>query len=157
MAAIMGGLEAEAYDRQYSDRELLRRIAAYFKPYRGKMIIITLAVLLMAGGSAALPLVVSSGVNAMALEKADTMAPLLVALVFITGVGVWALNWLRRQLTTEVIADVVLAIRQDGFAVAARQDLSFYDEFSSGRIVSRITSDTQEFGEVIILSTDVLN
>jgi ATP-binding cassette subfamily B protein len=67
------------------------------------------------------------------------------------------MNWVRRQLTSEVIADVILAMRKDAFAAAARQDLSFYDEFSSGRIVSRITSDTQEFGEVIVLSTDVIN
>ena len=34
-------------------------------------------------------------------------------------------------------------------------DLSFYDEFSSGKIVSRITSDTRDFGELVTLITDV--
>jgi ATP-binding cassette, subfamily B, bacterial len=52
---------------------------------------------------------------------------------------------------------VVMTMRGDAFTAAARQDLSFYDEFSSGRVVSRITSDTQEFGEVIVMSTDVIN
>ena len=32
MAAIMRGLEAEAYDRQYSDKELVQRILHYFRP-----------------------------------------------------------------------------------------------------------------------------
>jgi ATP-binding cassette subfamily B protein len=36
-------------------------------------------------------------------------------------------------------------------------DLSFYDQYSSGRIVSRITSDTQEFGQMIVLVTDLFN
>jgi ATP-binding cassette subfamily B protein len=36
-------------------------------------------------------------------------------------------------------------------------DLSFYDEFSSGRIVSRITSDTQEFGQMVTLVTDLVS
>lgn len=29
---IMGGLNAEEYDRNYSDRELARRVTAYFRP-----------------------------------------------------------------------------------------------------------------------------
>jgi len=35
-------------------------------------------------------------------------------------------------------------------------DLSFYDRYSTGRVVSRITSDSKDFGEVAVLITDVL-
>jgi ATP-binding cassette subfamily B protein len=157
MAAVTRGLEAEAYDRQYKDRELLRRILSYFRPHRRKVIIISLCIFLMALAGAALPLIVSNSVNVMTSGTDDRLVPLLIGVVFVTGIGNWGLNWVRRQLTSEVIADVILAMRQDAFSSAARQDLSFYDEFSSGRIVSRITSDTQEFGEVIVLSTDVIN
>ncbi|GJM41946.1 MAG: ABC transporter [Ardenticatenaceae bacterium] len=157
MAAVMRGLEAEAYDRQYEDKELLGRILSYFRTHRRKVIIITICVFLMALAGAALPLIVSNSVGVMADGGDDRLVPLLIGVVFFTGIGNWVLNWIRRQLTTEVIADVILAMRQDAFSAAARQDLSFYDEFSSGRIVSRITSDTQEFGEVIVLSTDVIN
>jgi ATP-binding cassette, subfamily B, bacterial len=157
MAAIMRGLEAEAYDRQYSDRELTRRIFRYFRPHLRKIIIVSIGIFLMAVSSAALPIVISGGVDVMAESHNETIIPLLVAIVFITGVGVWALNWVRRRLTTEIIADVIMTMRTDAFDAAARQDLSFYDEFSSGRVVSRITTDTQEFGEVVTLSTDVIN
>ncbi len=157
MAAVMRGLEAEAYDRQYSDKELVQRIFNYFRPHRRKVIIITVSVFLMALAGAALPIIVSNTVGVMTEGSDDRLVPLLIGVVFITGIGNWGLNWIRRQLTSEVIADVILAMRQDAFSSAARQDLSFYDEFSSGRIVSRITSDTQEFGEVIVLSTDVIN
>jgi ATP-binding cassette, subfamily B, bacterial len=157
MATIMRGLDAEAYDRQYSDRELTQRILRYFRPHRRKIVIISASVFLMAIASAALPLVISSGVGVMADSQDDTLIPLLIALIFVTGVGIWGLNWVRRRLTAEVIADVIMVMRTDAFDAAARQDLSFYDEFSSGRVVSRITSDTQEFGEVVTLSTDVIN
>lgn len=157
MAAVTRGLDAEAYDRQYQDKELLRRILRYFRPHRRKVIIVTLCIFLMALAGAALPLIVANSVDVMTSGADDRLVPLLIGVVFFTGIGNWVLNWVRRQLTSEVIADVILAMRQDAFASAARQDLSFYDEFSSGRIVSRITSDTQEFGEVIVLSTDVIN
>jgi ATP-binding cassette subfamily B protein len=157
MAAVMRGLEGEAYDRQYSDKELVNRIVRYFRPHVRKTVIIMMAVFLMALASAAVPIIVSKGVGVMADGADARFIPLLVGIVFGIGAGVWVMNWVRRQLTSEVIADVILAMRKDAFAAAARQDLSFYDEFSSGRIVCRITSDTQEFGEVIVLSTDVIN
>ena len=35
MGFIMDGIDAEAYDRQYSDRQLMRRIGSYFRPQVG--------------------------------------------------------------------------------------------------------------------------
>jgi ATP-binding cassette subfamily B protein len=157
MAAITGGLEAEAYDRQYSDKELVRRIGRYFRPHRKKITIIIIAVTLIAAANAAVPLLVAWSVNLMTTSDYRSVGPLLVGAVLGLGVAIWAFNWVRRRLMVEVVQDVVLEMRQDAFAAAARQDMSFYDEFSSGRVVSRITSDTQEFGEVLMLSADVLN
>ncbi|NJN55142.1 MAG: ABC transporter ATP-binding protein, partial [Anaerolineae bacterium] len=157
MAAITRGLEAEAYDRQYSDKQLVGRIRHYFSPYRRKIIIIVIAIILIAAANAAVPLLVAWAVNLMTTPNNSTLAPLLVGAVFVLGIAIWAFNWVRRLLMVEVVQDVVLAMREDAFAAAARQDMSFYDEFSSGRVVSRITSDTQEFGEVLMLSADVIN
>lgn len=157
MAAVMSGLGGEAYDRQYSDKELVKRIASYFGPQRRKATVVVITVFLLAIASAAFPLIVARGVDLMAQQGDEMFILILSGLAFFLGFAVWGLNWVRRQLTVEVIADVVLAMRRDAFNAAARQDLSFYDEFSSGRVVSRITSDTQEFGEVIVLSTDVVN
>src|SRR5215510_2077650 len=53
------------------------------------------------------------------------------------------------------VGDVVLDLRTRAFRAAAEHDLSFYDQFSSGRIVSRITSDTNDFGQLIVIITDV--
>jgi ATP-binding cassette subfamily B protein len=157
MATIMRGLDAEAYDRQYSDKDLVRRILDYFQPHRRKITFTVIAILFLALSSAAFPILVARGVDVMATQDTDAFIILLAGAAFVLGFAVWIFNWIRRQLTVEIIADVVMAMRSDAFTAAAQQDLSFYDEFSSGRVVSRITSDTQEFGEVIILSTDVIN
>lgn len=157
MAAIMQGLEAEAYDRQYNDRELIRRIFQYFAVHRRKVIIITLSIAFMAANGALIPLIVAEGLDAYAEGAANWVLPALIGAIFFLGVTNWMVNWVRRRLTSEIIADVLMDMRNDAFGAAARQDLSFYDEFSSGRIVSRITSDTEEFGQVITLMTDVVN
>lgn len=155
MAALTRGLEAEKFDRAYDDRTLVARILNYFRPHKVKVIIITIAIFLMAGLGALLPIVIAGSLNA---GSGDTVSPmLLVILVFMAGIATWALAGIRRYLTAQVIADVVTAMRDDAFNAAMRQDLSFFDEYSTGRIVSRITSDTQEFGEVVTIATDVIN
>ena len=157
MAAIMSGLEAEAYDRKYSDKELIKRLWRYFAVHRRKVLIVTVCIFAMAAIGASVPIIVSRGVDAITSTTSPVVIPFLVGAIFFVGVANWVVNLVRRRLTSEVIADVLLTMRADAFSAAARQDLSFYDEFSSGRVVSRITSDTEEFGQVVTLATDVIN
>lgn len=158
MASIFRGLDAEAYDRQYKDSELIWRVWAYFRPHRNKLLTITVSIVLMAAANAAVPIVISNGIETLTEEGSDSLPiPVLIGIIFVVGASVWVFNFVRRKLTVEVISDSVLQMRIDAFDSAARQDMSFYDRFSSGRVVSRITSDTQEFSEVMVLVTDIMN
>ena len=155
MASLMRGIDAEKYDRAYSDRDLVARIIGYFQPHRRKVLVVVVCITLMAALGALVPILIA---NSLTAGDAGARFPTTLAvLVLVAGVGTWALAGIRRYLTAQVIADVVNAMRNDAFAATMRQDLSFFDEFSSGRVVSRITSDTQEFGEVLNISTDVVN
>jgi ATP-binding cassette subfamily B protein len=58
---------------------------------------------------------------------------------------------------TRAVADIVLALAKDAFRAATSHDLSFYDQYSSGKVVSRITSDTRDFGQLFGLLTDFLS
>jgi ATP-binding cassette subfamily B protein len=76
--------------------------------------------------------------------------------VLLVGVSMWFSNMASRRLITTAIADVVTTLATDAYSAAVEHDQSFYDEFPSGKIVSRITSDTRDFGELVGLVTDVL-
>ncbi len=155
--AIFAGLEAEAYDREYSDRVLIARIARYFAPYRAQVALVSVLIVLMAMLGAALPIVIARGVDALPELSSDIYLYGLVGLALLSGVLNWAANWWRRRLTQRVTGDVVLALRLDAFRASVQHDLSFYDAFKSGRIISRITSDTQEFAQVVVLVTDLIS
>jgi ATP-binding cassette subfamily B protein len=43
MGFVMDGLGAEAYDREYKDSQLLRRILRYFRPHLGTMMRLSLS------------------------------------------------------------------------------------------------------------------
>lgn len=153
---FFAGLNDEKYDRQYTDRELMRRIVGYFKPQTKRLTLVSGLVIVIAGIGAALPVVVSNMVNLLKGEPTFTAISLVALAVLLIGIGLWGLNWARRSLIVRAVGDVVLDLRTRAFRAAAEHDLSFYDQFSSGRIVSRITSDTNDFGQLIVIVTDVV-
>lgn len=154
---FFAGLNEEKYDRQYTDRQLLARILDYFRPQTGRLLGVAALVLLIAALGAALPVLVGRIVDWLKAAPRPQMIALVgLGLAFI-GVASWGLNWLRRSLIIRTIGDVVLELRTRAFRAAAEHDLSFYDQFSSGRIVSRITSDTNDFGQLVVIVTDVLS
>lgn len=154
---FFSGLNAEQYDRQYSDPQLIGRIIDYFKPQKQRFIWVSLIVAIIAVIGASLPVIVSRIVDLLKSQPTLTAISLAGLALAVIGVGEWGLNWARRSLVVRAVGDVVLALRTNAFDAAAEHDLSFYDQFSSGRIVSRITSDTNDFGQMIVIVTDVIS
>ncbi len=154
---FFAGLNEEKYDRQYTDRQLLARILDYFRPQTGRLLGVAALVLLIAALGAALPVLVGRIVDWLKAAPRPQMIALVGLGLALIGVASWGLNWLRRSLIIRIIGDVVLELRTRAFRAAAEHDLSFYDQFSSGRIVSRITSDTNDFGQLVVIVTDVLS
>ncbi len=152
---FFGGLNTEKYDRQYSDRQLVGRIAEYFKPQTKRLTAVSALVVVIAGVGAMLPVVVSRIVDLLKEQPTVQSIGLAGLALFLVGVGIWGLNWARRALVVRSVGDVVLELRTKAFHAAAEHDLSFYDQFSSGRIVSRITADTNDFGQLVVIVTDV--
>ena len=152
---FFSGLATEGYDRQYSDRELVRRIITYFKPYGLRLTLVTLLVLVIAFAGAATPVLVSRIVDDLHQKVLASTIFLLCGIVFVAGLASWFANWGRRRQVVRILGNIVLTLRTDAFRAAAEHDLSFYDEYASGKVVSRITSDTQEFGQMVVLVTDL--
>ena len=155
--SFFAGLDTEAYDRKYSDRQLARRMATYFRPHTRAVVVVVLLLLIIAISSAVNPIIVARGVDLLGTDITWQNILLLCGAILVAGVISWGANWGRRRLTVRMIGDIILEIRTDAFQASMDHDLSFYDEFSSGRIVSRITSDTQEFGQMVTLLTDLIS
>ena len=155
--SFFSNLDTERYDRKYTDRQLFQRMAAYLGPHRRSLVWISLLILVLSVVGAAQPWVVSAGVDRLRQQPTTLTVAVLGIVMFSLGTLIWLSNWARRRLTVRLVGDTVLAMRRDAFQAAADHDLSFYDEFSSGRIVSRITSDTQDFGNLVLLVTDLIS
>jgi len=155
--SFFAGLNPEKYDRQYSDRVLVKRISEYFKTQVPRLVGISALVVLMSVISVALPYIIKVMVDLLGEQPTIQSIWWIGIALFVVGVGNWGFNWARRSLTVRTVGDIVLQLRSQAFHAAADHDLSFYDQFSSGRIVSRITSDTTDFGQLVVIMADLFS
>jgi ABC-type multidrug transport system fused ATPase/permease subunit len=157
MGFLMDGLDAEAYDRAYTDSQLIARMLGYFKPKLPSMLFVAGMVTLNAVMDTALPVLIAQGVNNLAGSVTLANTGWLIGAILASGVLSWVFNFFRQWYTSRTVGDVVLNLREDAFAAVMERDMSFYDEYSSGKIVSRVTSDTQDFASVVTLTLNLLS
>ena len=153
--SFMQGLQQETYDRTYSDFELLKRIARYFGVYKKPLGIVIGLMSLISLTGAGLPLVVSNAVERLSEQTSTNYIELMIGALSLFAVVIWLGNWMRRRVQVRVVADVVAALRRDAFNATVQHDMGFFDQFESGNIISRITSDTEEFAQVVQLVTEI--
>ena len=157
MGFVMGGLDRDSYDRQYSDRVLVRRILIYFRPYLRSMILATVTIILNSLFSAAVPVAISKGIDVL-VSNFTTGSLVLVAVgVMLLESANFGLNYARSVYSSRAVGDVVLCLRRDIFAAVIHNDMSFYDEQPIGKLVSRITSDSQDFSLSVELVMSLLS
>lgn len=157
MGFIMDGIDAEAYDRNYSDRQLLNRIMGYFSSQLRRVSIISSLVVLNSVVDMVLPVLIARGVDQVAADRTNSAVNMLIFLILGATALSWTFNFLRQRLTARTVGDVVLHLREDAFTAVMARDMSFYDEFPSGKIVSRVTSDTQDFANVVTLTLNLIS
>lgn len=157
MGFIMDGLNAEDYDRNYTDGELVKRILNYFRPHAPKMMIVSSVVLLSSLMDLALPIVISGAIDELQLTPETFNA--VTATLLLAGVASmgWVFNLIRQWLSAEAVGDVTLELREDAFNAVTERDMSFYDQYPTGKIVSRVLSDTQGFSETVRLTINLMS
>ncbi|HAE85151.1 MAG TPA: ABC transporter ATP-binding protein [Anaerolineaceae bacterium] len=156
--AFYAGLDSETYDRQYSNKALLYRIWSYAQVYKKQIFIILIAIILHGSVGALPPLLISKVLDEGIAGVPDrNVFYLLAAMVILVEVLGFVFYYINHRLLARVIADVNRDLSTDAFAASMRQDMAFHDHYSSGRILSRITTDTRDFSTFIKITMDVAN
>jgi ABC-type multidrug transport system fused ATPase/permease subunit len=121
------------------------------------MVLVTAMVLLISLLGTVTPIVISRGIDQLDQNPQLQWLLAFAAAVTVLGALNWAFSFVQQRFSARAVSDVVLALREDAFSAVMRRDLSFFDLHASGRIVSRVTSDTQDFATVVTLTIDLLS
>jgi ATP-binding cassette subfamily B protein len=119
----------------------LWRLRGYLKPFRTQMIVMFAAAFGSVAAEIAVPLLTKSVVDgAIKHGNKHLLIPLALAAIGL-GAAVGLLNMTRRWIQAAAVADIEKAIRDDLYAHLQRLQASFHDEWQSGQLLSRVTTD----------------
>ena len=119
----------------------LWRLRGYLKPYRTQLIVMFAAALGAVAAEIAIPLLTKAVVDgAIAHSDKSLLIPLSLAAIAL-GASVGALNMIRRWIQAGAVANIEKSIRDDLYAHLQRLQASFHDDWQSGQLLSRATTD----------------
>jgi ABC-type multidrug transport system fused ATPase/permease subunit len=150
-------LEAEEYDRKYKDRTLLKRIFAYFSSYKRSMVIVILFITISSLTSAFVPVLISVIINNLETNRNAFYIFFIVSIILTLNLLSWVFNYFQQRYTFRVIGGVMLDLRKDATNAVLNHDLSFFDRNPTGKIVSRVNSDSDTFGTTVDLSIQLIS
>jgi ATP-binding cassette, subfamily B, multidrug efflux pump len=151
-----GHQEEEALGKLY-DRRLTRRLLAYLRPYRARVIFAVVLSLLSSVLAIAGPLLLKITVDRFLVPTLDGRMTYAVA---IHGVGVVVL-WFLAALSTRFALDFIQTrmmqrvgqlamydLRSEIFSRLQRLPLAFFDRSPLGRLVTRVTTDVDTLNDL---------
>ena len=133
-------------------RRSRRLLATLARPYRWRLVLAVILITIRSAAYLSLPYLVGLGIDKGIRPGANGN---LVALVEIVGVLVVALivnavaNYGFLRVSGRIGADVLFDLRRMLFAHVQELSLSFYERYTSGRIISRLTSDIDALNELL--------
>ncbi len=151
------GLEAEEYDREFSDRALIKRILQYFSPYKRPMGFVVFLLTIASLSSSLIPILTTVVLNNIETNRNVVYIIFVITLTFTLNILGWVFNYFRRRKISTIIGDVVLDLRRDAGEAVLNHDLSFFDRNPIGKIVSRTNTDSRDVGQIVELSLDLVS
>ena len=120
---------------------LLRQM---LRPHRGALALSIISVLLVSGSSAIAPILIARVLDSSIepLKQGDTSPLLTLLAFFVAATAVTAIfSWVNVAYTVRVSLGVVVYLRKRVFRHAQSLSVSFHERYTSGKVISRLTSD----------------
>ncbi|MCY3410025.1 MAG: ABC transporter ATP-binding protein [Candidatus Heimdallarchaeota archaeon] len=156
MGFVLHGLDKSDYDREYGDMVLLKRILSYFSKYKYNMLMIGIAITISSAAATLVPIYISDVLDKLEQGIENTFITQLMLMVILFGVVNFALNAFQQILSARTIQAAVVDLREDAFDALLEKDMAFFDEQPSGRLASRISNDSRDYGQVVSLTMNLL-
>lgn len=131
-------------------RRNMRRLLPYFRPYRRRVFLTILLMLVVTGATLATPalaqVAIDDGIDA---GSVTALVVIVVAFIFI-GLAGWAAQYWQAYLSSWVGERVLLDLRRQLFRHMMRLELGHHERTPTGRSVSRLTADIEAVNQLVV-------
>ena len=136
--------ELSPQERAQTRERSMALLHQMLRPHRGALALSIISVLLVSGSSAIAPILIARVLDSSIepLKQGD-VSPLLTLLAFfVAATAVTAIfSWVNVAYTVRVSLGVVVYLRKRVFRHAQSLSVSFHERYTSGKVISRLTSD----------------
>ena len=136
--------ELSPQERAQTRERSMALLRQMLRPHRGPLALSIISVLLVSGSSAVAPILIARVLDSsIAPLRQGDAAPLLTLLAFfVAATAVTAIfSWVNVAYTVRVSLGVVVYLRKRVFRHAQSLSVSFHERYTSGKVISRLTSD----------------
>jgi ATP-binding cassette, subfamily B, bacterial len=125
----------------------LWRVREYLRPYYGQILVMLVGALLGSGTEIVIPLLTKAAIDGpiAAASTAGQHGDALLVAIGLAAIGLGiaevALNLLRRWAQARAVAGLEQSMRDDIYQHLQRLEPAFHDEWQSGQLLSRATTD----------------
>ncbi|GAA3071687.1 ABC transporter ATP-binding protein [Streptosporangium carneum] len=130
-----------------------RLLGELLRPYRREIVLLVAVIVVCNAASLAIPFLIKVGIDEGIPPMASGRGPATLVSVVAAVLAAAAVQAATRQvflrMAGRVGQDILLELRRRVFAHFQRLSLSFHDDYTSGRVVSRLTSDIEAISEML--------
>ena len=142
------GWDDEELGKPY-DHSVIVRLLPYLKPYRGRVALAILGLLVFAAASSSQPFLIGIAIDEFVpsgdIAGLNAIGAALIGLALIS----WAGQWLQQMQTAFIGHNVLLTLRTSMFNHIQKLSLSFLDRTEVGRVMSRVQNDVTVLQELL--------
>jgi len=138
--------------RKYSDRELFVRYVKRLAPYKKNIYLIATFILISSIAEILNPLIVGFGIDKLSNPNSNIILIIICSLLYILfSAIIWIMFFLRRKQYSKFVPYFLENLRMDILDKLQEQDISFFDNYQSGALNTRVSNDALDFGDTTSL------
>lgn len=150
-------LPDERYDRKYGDLYLFRRLFGYIAKHDMKKFFkVLIWMIIQTSANIGIPFFIKFVIIGVQNGDFNTIFYIeAVAVIVLYGLF-WFAQYRAIYNSAILTGEMLRRIRKDSFETLLRNDMKFYDENKSGKLVSRVTSDSDTISQMVQITTSFL-
>ncbi len=138
------------------DHQLMRRLAAYLRPYRLQVFLAVIVTLAEAAAQLAFPYLTKEAID-LGIRHRDLYQLDRIALLFLVALlAAFGLGYLQAQIMQRVGQGIMRDLRTAIFRHLQRMPVAFYDRNPIGRLMTRVTNDVDVLNEMFTAGIDAV-
>ncbi len=145
----MYDIDSDKRIHEYKDWEIIKRLLSYAIPYWAPLLL-TLFVMVISVAFALLePYIIGQTIDIVAGESINFTHLTIYLAVFAGAMGMSALfNYFQTMLLQKTGQSIIYNIREEIFTHLDYQDIEYFNQVPTGKLVTRVTNDTNTLNEM---------